>query len=136
MDGTCAEIVIALDEGHSTTAGDGEALRATIVGAMTALQKAHTSFAGAPGRIVVVHRDPTQGSIAARAAAGAARSLVGSLAVEWAPSTTFARVATAPDSDEATIAAACRYAADAPAGTVVELSGTGVQLSGTAPAST
>lgn len=121
-------LVIVLVDTTGTGAGpdgdhgvDDEPIRLGIVGLASELQSARSAFGESGGRIVVVHPDPSDGPIAARAAAAGARSLIGSLAVEWAPLVGFATVITDRTHDPETVAGACRFAAAAPIGTTVHL---------------
>lgn len=107
---------------EATTAGEAEiAISRGIIDPFVAMQGAHSHHADRVGRIVVVHRDPAHGTVPARAAAAGAASLVGSLAAEWGPTTTFATVSFGPNTSVDAVADACRFASDAPAGTAVEL---------------
>ncbi len=121
--------IVLVDTTGTTTADDGghgvddEPIRVGIVGLASELQAARSAFGESGGRIVVVHPDPSDGPIAARAAAAGARSLIGSLAVEWAPLVSFATVVTSGAHDPATVAGACRFAAAAPIGTTVQVGG-------------
>lgn len=113
-------VVVVLAVVPTNVTDDRDALDTGVLRVLSELQRVHGSFAAAGGRIVVVCGDPGRGTTAARAAAAATRSLVGSLAVEWAPSTTFATVVSGTSTIESA-ADACWFAATAPSGTVVEL---------------
>ncbi|MCC6227084.1 MAG: hypothetical protein IT195_11870 [Microthrixaceae bacterium] len=120
-DGPSVVVLLAAVSAEHNSAQD--AIAGGLLGPSAQLQRAHGEFGPSGGRVVVVVGDPTEGSIASRAGAAAARSLVASLAVEWAPSTTFATVSCREGSDAASVARACAFAVGAPAGTTVEMGG-------------
>lgn len=120
-DGPSVVVVLAAVSAELDDAG--EAVAGGLLGPSAQLQRAHGEFGPSGGRVVVVVGDPTDGTIASRAGAAAARSLVASLAVEWAHRTTFATVSCGDGADAAAVARACAFAVDAPAGTTVEMGG-------------